>query len=276
MTSEEEAPDVQTISRTLGDAFKEYVDSLKPGQRVADEGYVKHYVTYVGYEQTIDALSGSRVESYVETRITSTDPNAEARVAALKRWFQYLKKRGHTTENYGIHVRVRRTGRSAATATNRTRVEEAPIEMTEEGIEQLKRELEELEGQRPDLVQAIAVAREDKDFRENAPLDAAREALGYNEGRVKAIQEALKRAVIVSGARDERSVLGSTVQVTRLNDEKSLTYKLVSANEANARESRISVESPVGKQLLGRGPGDEVVVEAPSGAIHLRIDSVTH
>lgn len=265
----------QPNPRTLGDAFKEYLDSLKPGQRVADEAFVKHYVSFVGYEQTIDTLSGSRVESYVETRITSTDPNAEVRVAALKRWFQYLKKKGHTTENFGIHVRVRRSGR-AASGAQRTRVEEAPIEMTQEGLDQLQRELAELESNRPELVKAISIAREDKDFRENAPLDAAREALGYNEGRVKAIQEALKRAVVVRGGRDERSSLGSTVQVTRLNDEKALSYKLVSANEANAREFRISVESPVGKQLLGRAPGDEVVVEAPSGAIHLRIDAVTH
>lgn len=265
----------QQTPRTLGEAFKEYLDALKPGQRVSDEGYVKHYVTYVGLDQPIDGLSGSRVESYVDSRITSTDPNAEARVAALKRWFQFIKKRGYTTENYGIHVRVRRTGRASA-GTQRTRLEEAPVEMTQEGIDQLQRELAELEGDRPELVRAISIAREDKDFRENAPLDAAREALGYNEGRVKAIQEALKRAVVVHGARDERSVLGSTVNVTRLNDDKTLSYKLVSANEANAGELRISVESPVGKQLLGRAPGEEVVVEAPRGAIHLRIDSVTH
>lgn len=272
-TNETEQP---TASATLGDALRDYLESLKPGLRVSDETYVKQYVSFVGYEQAIDFLSGARVESYVEGRIRSTDPNAEARVAALKRWFQYLKKKGHTTENYGIHVRVRRSPGASRSVGSRTRVEEAPVEMTQEGIDQLQKELEELQGNTPELVQAISVAREDKDFRENAPLDAAREALGYNEGRIKSLTEALKRAVVVQGRNDERSSIGSTVQVTRLTDDRTLTYKLVGANEANARESRISVDSPVGRELLGRLPGDEVVVVAPSGEIRLRVDSVTH
>jgi transcription elongation factor GreA len=148
--------------------------------------------------------------------------------------------------------------------------------MTAEGLASLQRELDELNARTPDLVKAISVAREDKDFRENAPLDAAREALAFNDQRRKQIEAALKRAVVVERAGDDLSAVGSMVTVTRLDNMKSVTYKLVGAREANAAESKISVESPVGRELLGRRPGDEVTVAVPSGEIQYRIDAVVH
>lgn len=264
------------IAPTLAEAANEYLGSLKPGQRIAQENYIRRYVEFAGENTRTDILSGSRVESYADAQIRQSDPQAPDRVAALKAWFQFLKKRNYATQNFGVHIRVRRGGGRTASQTAQSRLEESPIELTAEGIRALQQELEHLNAQRPDIVKAISLAREDKDFRENAPLDAAREALAFNEQRRKQIEATLKRAVVVERGETERSTLGSTVTVTRLDTGKTLTYMLVGAREANASDSRISVESPVGRQLLGRKPGDEVAVAAPSGEILFRIDSVAH
>lgn len=269
-------PEHQSPGPTLGQALNEYLRSLKPDQRILQENFVRRYVEYAGEQVTTDTLTGSKVESYAESQIRASDPQAPERVAALKGWFQFLRKKNYTAQNYGVHVRVRRTGGRSAPQSGHHRVEDTPIEMTADGLDALQRELDDLNASRPDIVKAISVAREDKDFRENAPLDAAREALAFNEQRRKQIEQTLKRAVVVERTDGERSAVGSAVTVTRLDTGKTVTYRLVGAREANAAESKISVESPVGRELLGRKPGDEVAVTAPSGEILYRIDSISH
>lgn len=261
--------------QTIGDLYTDYVESLKPEVRVTEGMYVRQFCEFVGFECRITLLTGSRVDSFVEQRISDTDPNAPERVQALKRWFQHLKKQGHVETNYGARVRLRRqVARGRGSATPRLSLSEQPIEMTEEGIERLQAELSNLEAEHPQLKGDVARAMEDKDFRENAPLDAAREALAFNESRARSLRASLKRAVVAEGGVDGRASLGATVKVTRMEAGTEHTYVLVSPQEANARESRISVESPVGAKLLGRAAGDEVIIDVPSGTLHLRIDDV--
>jgi transcription elongation factor GreA len=259
--------------------MKRYVDSLKPEARNAQAMYVRKFVEHHGDQVTVASLTGSRVESYAETSIKPSDPMAQDRVAALKAWFQYLKKQNLTTQNFGIHIRVRRTATSRA-GSSAVRLEEVPIEMTAEGIADLQKEMEGLNAAVPDLVMEIAKAREDKDFRENSPLEAAREALAYNEGRRREVERTLKRAVVVDRKGADESAVGSTVTVTRVDDGKQFAYRLVGAREANANEMKISVESPVGRGLLGKRPGDEVTVTVNAGnsvrTIEYRVDAVSH
>jgi transcription elongation factor GreA len=259
---------------TLGDAFNEYVKSLKPDLRQSHFSYVSRFIDFAGHETLTAAITGARVESFAESNIKASDPSAADRVAALKNWFQYLKKRNYTTANYGINVRLRRSTGSRPTSANAVRINEVPIEMTAEGIETLKKDLDELTAIVPQLVTEISKAREDKDFRENSPLEAAREALAYNESQRRQLEATLKRAVVVNRKLDDNCAVGSMVTVTRLDDGRQFVYRLVGAREANAREMKISVESPVGRQLLGRRAGDQVSVEAPSGTIGFRVDEV--
>jgi transcription elongation factor GreA len=264
-------PSDETI--TVGDIYNSYLESLKPEQRGAEGMYVRKFCEFVGFEMRVVTLAGSRVDSYVEAYIRDSDPNAGDRVQALKRWFQYLKKQGHLETNFGARVRMPRQPLRARGGASR-RLEPTAIEMTSEGIDRLQRELDDLEAQQTDLKQAVARAMEDKDFRENAPLDAAREALAFNQSRSASLRSSLKRAVVAGASGDGRVGLGSTVKVTRVETGTEHTYILVSAQEANARENRISVESPVGARLLGRAAGDEINVDVPSGTLHLRVDEV--
>ena len=270
-----EPTSVATAPSTLGQALSDYVQTLKPEQRRTQETYVRRYVEYAGEGLICATLTGSKVESYAEAQIRSSDPAAPERVAALKAWFQFLKKREYTTANFGINIRARRPMGRASTAAV-ARIEETPIEMTAGGIETLKAELAVLDSQKLDLIRAIEIARSDGDLRENAPYHAAREALAFANQRHKQIETSLRRAVVVDRTEDDRSNVGSQVTVTNLEDGKQTTYKLVSAREANATDKKISVESPVGKMLVGRRAGDAVVVTIPRGEIRYSVDAVSN
>jgi len=277
MTDESKGAPVVQI--TLGDALREYLSSLKPDQRHDYEAFVRKYVEHAGMDVAVSDLTGSRVESYAEQSIKHTDPNADKRVAALKAWFQFLKKKNYASQNFGVHIRIRKPAHArAGTRPSAVRIVEPPLEMTAEGIEDLKRELAELDSKVPDLVKAIEVARSDGDLRENAPYHAAREALAFADNRKKRVEGALKRAVVVdrSSKQDDLTAVGSVVTVTFLDKGMQLIYQLVGAREANAAEKKISVESPVGKVLLGRRVGEEVEVEAPQGVMRYRIDGISH
>ena len=261
-------------SGTFMEAFREYMKSLKPDQQHAQETYIRRCVEHFGEETQIASLTGSRIEQFAETQIRAADPNAQERVTALKQYFQFIRKRGYAAENFGIHIRVRRPAGGRAANAQQVRLEEAPMEMTREGVETRKGKLSELQDRRPDVLRAIATAREDKDFRENAPLQAAREELAMIDGQVKQLEMELKRSVVVEQTSNDLSSMGSQVNVTRLDTGKVETFILVGGREANAKERKISVESPVGKELLGKRAGDEVEVTVPSGKIPYRIDAI--
>lgn len=262
---------------TLLDALEQYLLTLKPEQRRSQENYIRRFVRMTGESQPVSYLSGSRVELYAVNELKPSDPNAQDQVAALKAWFQFLKKREFTTQNFGIHIRVK-PARNAGGGSSRVRTEEPPVEMTADGIAQLKGELAEHQAQRLQQVRAVEVAREDGDLRENAPYHAAREQLAFTDNRIRVIEETLKRAVVVERDKDdERSVVGCLVTVTRLPAGAVDTFQLVGAREANARDKKISVESPVGRQLLGRTVGELVDVELPNGTVNqYRIDGIQH
>lgn len=273
--TDESAP--QAASFTLDNAQAEYLETLSASDHNTKGIYVRKYVEYAGGDFEVALLTGARVELYAEAQIKASDPRAVDRVAALKAWFVYLKKKGYTEKNLGVHIRVRKSAARGAKRAPAVEHEEAPIEMTADGLESLKHELEELTGHVQGLVQAVALAREDKDFRENAPLDAAREAMAFNQQRRREVEETLKRAIVVDTSKTATgaSSVGSIVEVRRIDNDFEVSYQLVSAHEANAAEKKISVESPVGKQLLGRQAGEQVSVNAPSGVIEFEIKSVS-
>lgn len=269
-------PDSQptVLDPTLGEALEEFLASLKPPQALAYGGWVRKYVEFAGADMRVSALTGARVESYAASQLSPSDPNIEQRIEALKRWFQFLKKRGYASQNFGVHLRVRAAGKKATAGHRSQGAKVKPVELTEAGLAALKAELAELERQRVELVKAVAQAREDKDFRENAPLHAAREALAWNEQRRKEIEAVLRDAVVVGSANNGRAAVGSTVSIVRLDTGVRDRLTLVSPREANPAQKKISVESPVGRALLDRAPGEEVVVQTPSGEVHFRIEAI--
>ena len=262
---------------SLNAAFKNFLTTEQGKDSIANR-YIRHYIDHTGGETIVDTISRSRVELYVTENIlkghTGFDPNAEERVLALKGWFQFLKKRKYTEVNLGNIIRAPRKPKGSISRT-RSNVVSPETQITAEGFADLKKELEGLEAQTPSLRQDVSVAREDKDFRENAPLDAAREALAFNLQRITDLTTILDNAVISEEVSvDGSAVLGSLIRISNLDDEKEYEYTLVSAREANPTLRKLSVESPVGKELLHRRVGDEIIVSAPAGEIHFRVNDI--
>lgn len=256
-------------SITLADATQDYLASLSPAARQEQTPEMQRVVRWFGAGRRVADLRGSDVERYAEENARAAD--AEGRLKVLRAFLTYAKKSRLTTDNLSTHVRLRRAG-SGATV-------EAPgedrIEVTADGLAALRRELEALRAQRPKIAEALRAAMADKDFRENAPLDAAREQQAHVEARIREMEAMLKRAVVVEtvgGGSTAR--LGSRVRLRDLQTDREVSYVLVGPGEVNAAEGRISVASPVGRALIDRAAGEEVEVVAPSRTFRYRIEAI--
>ena len=147
--------------------------------------------------------------------------------------------------------------------------------MTIEGLAGLEKEVAELKAERPVIAELLRTAMADKDFRENAPLDAARDAQAHLEARIRQIEDQLRHAVIIDAdQKGGRANVGSTIRVLNLKSDREQVYHLVSPNEVNPAEGKISIESPVGMAVMNHSAGDEVQVHAPAGELTMRLVEV--
>ena len=149
--------------------------------------------------------------------------------------------------------------------------------VTAETFERLKEELQHMKGvERPAASSAIAEAREKGDLKENAEYDAAKEAQGMLEAKIKQLEGVIANARIL----DENNIDTSKVSIltkvtlTNMNTKKQVTYKIVSENEADLKLGKISVTSPIGNSLLGKVIGDVVDVVVPAGLLKFKVDKI--
>ncbi|MDD2259947.1 MAG: transcription elongation factor GreA [Acholeplasmataceae bacterium] len=141
------------------------------------------------------------------------------------------------------------------------------FELTKEGVEKLRAELEELKDvKRPEVVRQLQEARAQGDLSENADYDAAREAQAHTEGRIKEIENILDNYKIIRvTSNDDKVNIGKTIKIKFIERKKEATYKLVGTIEANPAQNLISIESPVGKAVLGTSVGDTISVRLENG-----------
>jgi transcription elongation factor GreA len=150
--------------------------------------------------------------------------------------------------------------------------------VTKETLEKLQAELQKMKGvDRPAAARAIAEAREKGDLKENAEYDAAKEAQGMLEAKIKQLEGVIANARILNEKDIDTSKVAilTKVTVTNLNIGKKLTYQIVSEKEADLKAGKISVTSPIGKGLLGKVVGEEAEVVVPAGKIKFRIEEIT-
>ena len=154
------------------------------------------------------------------------------------------------------------------------------VPMTFGGAEALREELNELKTQkRPKIVQAIAEAREHGDLKENAKYHAAREQQSFCEGRIKEIEGKLADSEIIdirTIPHTGRVIFGTTVTLYNLDTEQKVTYQIVGEDEADVKNNKISVGSPISRAMMGKAEGDEIVVKAPGGDVEYEIEKVQH
>ncbi len=147
------------------------------------------------------------------------------------------------------------------------------IYLTKEGLEDLRKELDELvKVKRPEVLNRVSQARNMGDLSENAEYTVAREELSFIDGRIDELDELLKQAILISNNHSNIIKLGSNV-IVKTGDGKE-TFTVVGEWEADPKESKISHESPLGKALLGKKVGESAEVEAPAGKIVYTIEAV--
>jgi len=152
------------------------------------------------------------------------------------------------------------------------------IPITATGAERLKLELKELKSvRRPAIIEAIAVARDHGDLKENAEYHAAREEQSFTEGRIAELESALSNAQIIDITRitqNDRVVFGCTVDLLDMATDDEVSYQIVGNIEADISENRIAISSPIARALIGKEEGEDVVVEAPSGSMEYAITAI--
>lgn len=150
--------------------------------------------------------------------------------------------------------------------------------VTKETLEKMQAELQHMRGvERPAASKAIAEAREKGDLKENAEYDAAKEAQGILEAKIKQLEGIIANARIV----DETSIdtskvtILTRVTVTNLATKKQITYQIVGEHEADLKAGKISVTSPIGKGLLGKAVGETAEVQVPAGVVKFKVEEIT-
>ena len=149
---------------------------------------------------------------------------------------------------------------------------------TPEGLQKLKDELDELTlRERPRIVQAISEARDKGDLSENAEYDAAKEAQGLLEAKIAELQELIFNARVLDESKIDVSkvLLYSTVKIKDLKTKVTMTYTIVPEKEANFKQGKISINSPIGQGLLGKQVGDVAEIDVPAGVMRFEVLEVT-
>ena len=264
------SPETEQPPVELGDASHEYVRGLPDKDKKRAQQEIQRFVRWLGPERPVSNIAPPEIGDYGDMiGAHGTTPDAPERLKLVKDFLAHLRKQGHVEVNLAQHLRLRK-GRSSAGRGKAVHGQQV-IRFTKAGIADQHRKLEQLQLERVDVTEEIQRAAQDKDVRENAPLEAARERQGMLMARIVEIEANLKTAVVIdSTGVDEgetRQVrLGSKVTLRDVDAEKATLYQLVAASEANPLTGKISNVSPVGSAIMGCSPGDQVKVQTPRGS----------
>jgi transcription elongation factor GreA len=261
---------VAVASMSLADAAAKYVSTLSQAKGQQEQPTIYRFVQWLGADRLLGTVRTIDVERFVEES-AGRGGSQGRNIEAVRRFLAYLKKTGLTETNLSTAIKLKRTDTDSSAY-----VDPNAVQMTREGFEALEIELEQLKAKRPQIAEALRLAMADKDFRENAPLDAARDQQAHIEAQIRRIEELVKHAEIVTRVPGKGGIarVGSTVTVLNLQTNQQVRYQLVSPSEVNPREGKISIVSPVGKALVNQITGDEVSVNVPAGVLKLRIEAI--
>ena len=153
------------------------------------------------------------------------------------------------------------------------------VPMTVQGKAKLDEELKQLKTvTRPTIIQEIATARAHGDLSENAEYAAAKEKQSFTEGRIKDIEDKLARALVIdtSTIKSDKIVFGAIVELQDSDSEEKKTFHIVGSEEADVKLGRLSIDSPVARQLLNKKAGDAVTIRVPKGTVEYEVLSVRY
>jgi len=257
---------------TLAEAATDYLASLSPEERTEGQE-INRFVRWFGGERPIAELAAHEVEVYPEQAGFLT-PELMKRLDPVRAFLSYARKKKWTATSLAVHLKLPTKATPKKKASPRRSAKD--VTLTAQGYVEKEKELSALKEERPRVAEQIRLAMADKDFRENAPLDAAKEYQGQLEARIRELEGILGQANIIADEKVDKVKVGvgSTVVLRDLGCNDDLRYTLVSPSEADPSKHRLSVASPLGKALLNRMKGEVVEVVAPVGALRYRIEDI--
>lgn len=261
-----------SIKQTLGDVVTGYVASLAPEAKEAAQPEVFRFVRWFGWDRALAELSPNEVASYAE-RLSLSDSDYIKKLDMVRAFLTWVKNKNLSKVNLAVHLKPKKARPKTNSKAGGTQPE--TVQVTSEGYIKLKEELEELKLRRPQVIEEITKAAADKDFRENAPLEAAREQHGLIEGRIREIEATLKAAEIVDNRKNSLKVcVGDNIILLEVATGEEMYYKIVGPRETDPSKGKISGISPVGKAVVGKVEGTVVEVTAPIGKICYQIKQI--
>lgn len=271
----QDLPAPAAASSTLGRVAAQFLLTLSSDERLKSQQEIYRFVRWYGEGRRIGELSIPEVANYAE-QITSSTTEIAEKLAIVKAFLVYSHKQGLTKTNLSVHLKPKKTPLKLNTRPVRLKHKETAL--TAKGRTDLEAKLAALKSERPRMAEELQKAAADKDFRENAPLEAARERQGQLEARIRELEATLKAAKDMEEkqATDYTITIGNSVLLRELSSGKEVKYTLVNAREANPIEGKISTASPVGQALLGRSRGEKIEVKVPAGAITYEIKDILH
>jgi len=257
---------------SLEEAVLSFLTTLPPEDRIEKQQEVNRFAIWYGKERSINRITALEVENYAESVAASTG-DAAKKLEPVKAFLNYAKKEKFIISSLAPHLRVKQ----ASQKTSSSRKAKQRCIVTPEGFNQMKAQLAALQEERLQVIEELRLAAEDKDFSENAPLDAAKEHRDRVDSRIKELQTAINTATIVDeehSTEDLKVRLRSKVVLRDIASGAQLTYTLLTKNESNPAQNKISIDSPMGKALLSQHQGDIVKVVAPVGVLSYQIESI--
>ena len=263
----------EVAEMTLGEAASHFLATLTAEERAANQPDINRFVRWFGSQRVIAGLNAAEIENYAE-RLSQSDKDYTKKLETVKSFLASAKKSKWTKSNLGTNLKTKKT--RAKTKTSSSKPAPDQVILTREGHALLVAELTKLKNRRIQVTEDIRKAAADKDFRENAPLHAAREEKGHIEGRIMELETTLRYAKIMEEA-VEVSVhvtMGNTVVVCDVSTGEEARYTLVSPREVDLVRGKISSVSPIGQALLGKSEGETCDVTAPAGRLRYVIKRV--
>ena len=276
VAEEQDSSDPVTVGTVLDEYFK---DAKEVKEENKPDAYpeVQRFVQWLGEDQLVSGVVASEVARFSEEYRSNASEAKKKKAQHVKDFLNYFKKRGYAADSLSSHIRVRpRPNSGQRTVVARRRQTE--VQITQQGFDEMQRQLKDLQQETLRLADEIQRAAASGDVRENAPLEAARENQGMVQAQIRRIESTLKFAQIIDETERQASEevqIGSFVKLLKTDDNRTMDYQIVSANEANPLQNKISDISPVGNAVLGKKRDAEVKVQTPRGAQHYKIVSIS-
>lgn len=259
---------------SIQDAVTEYVITIPDSKKRMVHPELTKFARWIGPNITLESLRPSDISPYSETFGASASDTNKQRVAAVKDFLNYVKKKGYIEISLAPHIRVKKPAINKTKSATRRR--DTEVQITQQGYDEMVNRLDQLRVETVRLAEEIERAAASGDVRENSPLEAARENQGMVQAQINRLESTLKVATIIDESErvSDHVQIGSWVRLAKGGTDMTVDYQIVAANEANPLRNKISDISPVGSAILGGRLGDEVTVKAPAGEQKFTINAI--